>query len=68
MKATIDAEACTFTLSGGSWIGTYLISDYSRRVTFYQAQQERYPVHAKTYQPTVDALAGPSVHIRALKR
>jgi hypothetical protein len=67
VKATIDPEARTFSLSGGSWIGTYPISDYEKWVFFYREQQERYAPHARSYQPTVDALAGISAQIHVLR-
>lgn len=67
MNATIDSEARTFTLAGSTWVGTYPISEYEKWVTFYREQQERYPAHAKSYQPTVDALAGIASQIQALR-
>jgi len=67
MKATVDPEARTFTLSAGDWTGTYPISEYEHWVNFYQGQQERYPAHAWSYQPAVDALASIAVQIRALR-
>lgn len=66
MKATVDPEALTFTLSAGGWIGTYPISDYGKWVRFYRGQQERYPAYAETYQPAVDALAGIAAQIDAI--
>lgn len=72
MKATVDPESRTFTLSGGSgqrydWIGRYPIADYDKWVSFYLEQQERYAPYAKSYQPAVDALASIADQIRALK-
>lgn len=67
MKATVDPETRTFTLSAGEWIGRYSISEYEHWVRFYRGQQERYPTHAQSYQPAVDALAGIADQIRSLK-
>lgn len=70
MKATVDPETRTFTLSasnGRGWIGRYPISDYEKWVRFYAEQQERYAPHAQSYQPAVDALASIADQIRALR-
>lgn len=70
MKATVDPENYTFTLSasgqGDVWIGRYPIADYDHWVRWYSEQQERYSPYAKSYQPAVDALAGIADQIRAL--
>lgn len=67
MKATVDHEARTFTLSAGDWTGTYPISEYEHWVNFYQGQQERYAPYAKTYQPAVDALASIAGQIHSMR-
>lgn len=71
MKATVDPETRTFTLSGGGggegWIGRYPIAQYEQWVRFYLEQQERYAPYAASYQPAVDALASIADQIRALR-
>lgn len=71
MKATVDPETRTFTLTGGgqgdAWIGRYPIADYEYWVRWYAEQQERYAPYAKSYRPAVDALAGIADQIRALR-
>lgn len=71
MKATVDPETRTFTLSGGgqrdAWIGRYPIVQYDQWVRFYAEQQERYAAHAKSYQSAIDALAEISAQIEALR-
>ncbi len=71
MKATVDLETRTFTLSGSgqrdAWIGRYPIEDYEKWVRFYAEQQERYAPHAQSYQPAVDALASIADQIRGLR-
>lgn len=70
MKATVDPETRTFSLSasnGRGWIGRYPIADYEKWVRFYAGQQERYAPYAKSYQPAVDALTDIADQIRALR-
>lgn len=70
MKATVDPETHTFTLSasdGRGWIGRYPIAHYERWVRWYAEQQERYAPYAISYQPSVDALASIADQIRALR-
>ncbi|WP_448113046.1 hypothetical protein [Mesorhizobium amorphae] len=67
MKAKVDTEARTFTLSAGEWTGTYPISQYEQWVRFYQGQQQRFAPYAQSYQPAVDALANIDAEIRALR-
>jgi len=54
--ATYDSAAATFTLEKGIWRGTFPIADLPKWLNFYREQMQRYPVHAASYAPDVEAL------------
>lgn len=54
--ATYDSTAGSFTLVKDQWRGTFPIADLPKWLTFYRQQQVRYPAHASSYAPEVEAL------------
>lgn len=54
--ATYDSEAGTFTLTKGTWSGTFPIDDLPKCLAFYRRQQELFPDHAASYGDDVGAL------------
>lgn len=55
-KATYDSAAGAFTLTKGTWQGTFPVDDLPKWIAFYRDQRERYPAHAATYDDDVKAL------------
>ncbi|WP_027170169.1 hypothetical protein [Mesorhizobium sp. WSM3224] len=67
MKAivTYDSAAGTFTLVKDQWRGTFPIADLPKWLNFYRQQQDRYPAHAASYAPDVEALEALTAELRA---
>lgn len=63
---TIDSTAGTFTHQKAAWSGTFPLSDLPKWLAFYRQMQERYPVHARTYEPDVRALADAQRQLNAV--
>lgn len=62
--ATYDSAAGTFTVVNGVWTNTYPIADLQRWIDFYRNQQDRYPMHAASYDGDVSALEALATTLR----
>lgn len=63
--ATYDSTAGTFTVVKDRWQGTFPIQDLPKWLNFYRQQQERYPTHAASYAPDVEALQNLALRLAA---
>ena len=61
---TIDSTGGTFTMTKGSWSGTFPISDLPKWLAFYRRQRELFPAHAAVYDDDVKALEALAAELR----